>query len=129
MRRYAASVALSVAFGIHCPTIDDPLVVELFQTNMESDHLVRPGGHPPVEHLPFLKHVPERWASWKRVCTDIRTRQRKYYMGLLNRCRERIEKNKHSGSYMAYLLEHGDEYNLDQREIRCVVYPTLAVGT
>ena len=123
MRRYAASVALSVAFGIHCPTIDDPLVVELFQTNMESDHLVRPGGHPPIELLPFLKHVPERWASWKRVCTDIRTRQRKYYMGLLNRCRERIEKNKHNGSYMEYLLEHGDEYNLDEREIRCVVYP------
>ena len=122
MRRYAASVALSVAFGIHCPTTDDPLIVELFQTNMEADHLVRPGGHPPIEILPFLKYIPERWASWKSVCADIRTRQQKYYSDLLNRCRERIEKNKHNGSFMEYLLEHGDEYNMDQKEIQCVVY-------
>ena len=121
IRRYSASVTLSVVFGIHCSTYDNPLMVEFFECQRKWEHILRPGGHPPVDVFPFLKYIPERWASWKGLCREVRSRQRKYYFSLLQSCHERIKSDKRNNSFMEYLLENQKKYNFDEESTWCVL--------
>ncbi|KAK7687147.1 hypothetical protein QCA50_009650 [Cerrena zonata] len=114
IRRYSASVTLSVVFGIHCPTYDNPTMVEFFECQRKWENILGPGGHPPVDVFPFLKYIPERWAAWKGLCREVRSRQRKYYFSLLRNCHERIKSDKRNNSFMEYLLENQKKYDFDE---------------
>lgn len=89
-------------------------MVEFFECQRKWEHILRPGGHTPVDIFPILKHVPERWASWKGLCREVRARQRKYYFSLLQNCRERIEFDQRNNSFMEYLLENQEKYDFDE---------------
>ncbi|KAJ7729426.1 cytochrome P450 [Mycena olivaceomarginata] len=41
--------------------------------------VLEPGATPPVDMIPILKYVPERWAKWKRDCAKTRKLQRDLY--------------------------------------------------
>ncbi|CAL1707417.1 unnamed protein product [Somion occarium] len=112
IRRYAASVALSVIFGIHCSTYDNPVIEEFYECQRKWEHILRPGGHPPVDIFPILKYIPERWASWKGLCREVRSRQRKLYFTLLQNCIDRIKLDRRNNSFIEYVLEHEDHYGL-----------------
>ncbi|CAL1707418.1 unnamed protein product [Somion occarium] len=110
IRRYAASVALSVTFGLHCSTYDNPVIEEFYECQRKWEHILRPGGHPPVDIFPILKYIPERWASWKGLCREVRSRQRELYFPLVQNCIDRIESDRRNHSFIEYVLEHEDHY-------------------
>ncbi|CAL1707421.1 unnamed protein product [Somion occarium] len=110
IRRYTASVAFSLIFGIHCSMYDNPIVEEFYEGQRTWEHILRPGGHPPVDIFPLLKHVPERWASWKGLCREVRSRQHQLYFPLLQNCIDRIKSDRRNHSFMEYVLEHEDHY-------------------
>jgi hypothetical protein len=60
-------------------------------------HVLEPGAHPPVDMLPFLKYIPERWAPWKSLCREVRRLQRELYFGLLEECEQRVASVSHGG--------------------------------
>ncbi|KAJ4464498.1 cytochrome P450 [Lentinula aciculospora] len=87
-------------------------------TLFEAQHLwelaLEPGAHPPVDILPFLRHVPRRWASGKAICEKTRKTQRELYFGLLDECTERLKRGEENGCYMEEVNKRQDEFGLNR---------------
>ncbi|CAL1699682.1 unnamed protein product [Somion occarium] len=111
--RYAASVVYSVVWGIHCPEFNDSFIQDYVATIGIADEIMRPGGIPPVDIFPVLKYIPERWAPWKTLCKQAHTMQRKPYLDLLGICIDRVKRGKRTDCFIEYLLDHQDQYSLD----------------
>ena len=75
--------------------------------------LLTPGATPPVDMIPILKSVPERWAKWKRDCRRVRNMQRALFFGLLDETKERLRAGEANGSYMEEVLARQEEFGLD----------------
>ena len=101
-------------FGVHCTTYDHPYIETFFKLTGEFEHLLLPGGLPPIGVFPVLKHIPELWAPWKKTCKDIRATQEKYVSDLVERCVKRIADDKRNGSYMEYLLDTEAQSGFDR---------------
>ncbi|KAJ7917388.1 cytochrome P450 [Mycena leptocephala] len=113
IQRYSTSVVLSVLYGKRAPRYQTPEVTAVFHVMNEWSHVAEPGATPPVDAIPLLKFVPERWAKWKRDCRRIRTLHRALYFGLLNETKERLRRGDGNGSYMEEVLARKEELGMD----------------
>jgi hypothetical protein len=75
---------------------------------------LEPGATPPLDYFPFLKYVPERWASWKKMCQFVRKLQRDMYFNLLDKTQERVRRGEGNGSYVETLVERREELGLNR---------------
>ncbi|KAJ7489151.1 cytochrome P450 [Mycena latifolia] len=116
IRRYSNSVILSVLYGKRAPRYETPETTAFFKAQHEWELVLEPGAHPPVDLIPILKYVPERWAKWKRDCKKTRKLQRDLYFGLLDETKERLQRGEENGSYMEEILTRQEEFGMD-REI------------
>jgi hypothetical protein len=76
-----------------------------------------PGAQPPVDFLPILKYVPERWAPWKTLCKEVRKAQRTLYFGLLAECEERVKRGEENGSYMEEVVKRQEEFGMTREHV------------
>ncbi|KAJ7843073.1 cytochrome P450 [Mycena olivaceomarginata] len=72
------------------------------------------GCYAPLDYFPFLKYVPERWASWKKMCQFVRKLQRDMYFNLLDKTQERVRRGEGNGSYVETLVERREELGLNR---------------
>lgn len=112
--RYAASVIFSVIYGIHCPEFGDGFIQEFYDVTAEFDKVLKPGFAPPVEWFPILRHIPEAWAPWKRICKAIRTQQRKLFFTLLDLCEDNMKRGCRNGCFMESVIDRQEEYSFDR---------------
>ena len=80
----------------------------------EFDKVLKPGFAPPVEWFPILRHIPERWAPWKRICKAIRIQQRKLFFTLLDVCEDNMKQGVRNGCFMESVIDKQAEYNFDR---------------
>ncbi|KAF7328682.1 putative cytochrome P450 [Mycena sanguinolenta] len=116
IRRYSNSTIMSVIYGKRAPRYETPETIAFFNVQHEWDAILEPGSTPPIDLIPILKYVPERWAKWKRDCARTRKLQRELYFGLLDETKERLSKGDENGSYMEEVLTRQEEFGMD-REI------------
>jgi hypothetical protein len=114
--RYANSVIMSVLFGKRCPRFETPESTAFFESMEIWNRCVSPVV-PPVDLLPFLDYIPERWAWWKGLALDTRAKQRRLYFGLLEECEKRMAKGEDNGSYMEEVLIRQGELGLSREMI------------
>ncbi|KAJ7234772.1 cytochrome P450 [Mycena haematopus] len=117
IRRYSSSVILSVLYGKRAPRYETPETTAFFNANHEWERVLEPGATPPVDLIPILKYVPERWAKWKRDCAKTRKLQRELYFGLLDETKERLSRGDENGSYMEEILTRQEEFGMDREMI------------
>ncbi|KAJ6482554.1 cytochrome P450 [Mycena sanguinolenta] len=116
IRRYSNSTIMSVIYGKRAPRYETPETIAFFNAQHEWEAVLEPGSTPPIDLIPILKYVPERWAKWKRDCTKTRKLQRDLYFGLLDEAKERLSRGDENGSYMEEVLTRQEEFGMD-REI------------
>ncbi|KAJ8078278.1 hypothetical protein PM082_000484 [Marasmius tenuissimus] len=114
IRRFSNSVIMSVLFGKRCPRYETPETTAFFIAQHEWELLLEPGATPPLDLLPFLQKVPERWAKWKRDVRQCRKHQRDLYFGLLDETKERMDKGEDNGSYMEEVIRRQEEFGMDR---------------
>ncbi|KAK1230345.1 hypothetical protein PQX77_006555 [Marasmius sp. AFHP31] len=117
IRRYANSVIMSVAFGKRCPRYETPETTAMFTAVHEYEMLLEPGATPPVDFLPFLKWVPERWAKWKTEVKQCRKHQMDLYFGLLDETIKRMERGEENGCQMEELIMRQEELGLNREMV------------
>lgn len=117
IERTTASVILSTVFGIRCPRYESSLISEFFKSQRLWESVLEPGAHPPVDLIPVLKYVPERWASWKTACNDIRKRQQHLYLGLRDRCEDRIREKRRNGCFMEDVIDSHERLGLNREMV------------
>lgn len=101
-------------FGIRCATYETSVVTEFYHVMEKWQTALEPGAHPPVDLIPILRYIPERWASWKTLCRDIQYLQRKLYFGLLDQCKTRMLKGKRNGCCMEEILDNSQKYSMNR---------------
>jgi hypothetical protein len=110
-------VILSIVYGKRSPRFDTYETKTFWRVLHQWEDLLAPGAHPPVDLLPFLKYVPERWAPWKTLCKEVGRSQRDLYYGLLKECEGRIRDGRENGSYMEVVLKRQKEFGLNKEQI------------
>lgn len=78
---------------------------------------MEPGSQPPIDLLPVLRYIPERWAPWKTACAEVRKRQREVYFGLLSECQRRLAKGEENGCYIEQVLMRQEEFGLSEEHV------------
>jgi hypothetical protein len=76
-----------------------------------------------MDLLPILKRVPERFASWKTLCKEVRRLQRKLYFGLLEETEERVAKGEGNGCFMEEVLERQKEFEMNRELVGYTLSP------
>ncbi|KAJ7578559.1 cytochrome P450 [Mycena floridula] len=117
IRRYSYSSILSVVYGKRVPRDSTYEMKVFFEALSIWENVLDPSAHPPVDLLPFLKYVPERWAPWKRLCSRARYLQRGLYLGLVDECEKRIQRNEENGCYIETILQRQRELGIDREAI------------
>ncbi|THV01069.1 cytochrome P450 [Dendrothele bispora CBS 962.96] len=117
LRRYSTSVITSIVFGKRFPQYDCPEVEAIFKSVDASAVIFEPGAHPPVDQLPFLNYIPERWASWKRKAKWGNRLARRINFHLLGLCEERIQRGEENGCFLEGVIENQEKYGLTRKMI------------
>ncbi|KAJ7890000.1 cytochrome P450 [Mycena leptocephala] len=112
IQRYSYSVVLSVLYGKRAPRYETPEITCFFNALHEWRELLA-GATPPVDALPILKYIPERWAKWKRNSKRVRTLQRELYFGLLEETKARLGCGEEDRSYVEEVLARREELGMD----------------
>ncbi|THH30093.1 hypothetical protein EUX98_g4090 [Antrodiella citrinella] len=106
------SAIFAVVFGIRCPRLESSPIPQLTGLQDDLDEFLSPGHHPPLDLLPILKHVPERWAEWTSISRDLKNRHRELYYDLFEACERRIQTDAQNGCFAEQLLLEQDKYGL-----------------
>ncbi|KAI3598449.1 cytochrome p450 [Moniliophthora roreri] len=118
LSRYAFSLTTSILYGKRCPRPRSSEITAFYDFEFVWTRLLSPGTVPPVDKLPFLEYIPERWASWKALIREVKERHRKLYFGLLDDCEDRMKSDVGgNGSFMEDLLSRKEEYGIDREKI------------
>ena len=104
-------------YGIRVPRSTTPIALEFWEMQEKWIDLTAPTSHPPVDLLPILKLVPERFASWKTICKDVKSRQQKIYPYLLGKVEERMASGQGNGCYMETVISKAKEYGMDHQSL------------
>ncbi|KAG1873184.1 cytochrome P450 [Suillus subluteus] len=116
--RYTFSILLSIAFGKRCPR-PDMEEERLFYEGVRLTVQVVSAEGPPVDLLPILKYVPERWAPWKGICREARTLQRRLYFGLLEEAEIRLARGESTGCFMEEVIRRQEELGMSKDAAAC----------
>ena len=96
---------MSTVFGIRCPQSANSLASIFFKLQHDFEKALEPGTYPPIDFIPILDYVPERFASWKKAAKDLREKQRTYYSKLLGTCERRMKENRRNGCFIEDVLD------------------------
>jgi hypothetical protein len=116
-------------YGNRIPRTTTPIAVEFWEMQEKWINLMAPGSHPPVDLIPILKKIPERFASWKAICSDVRNRQRKIYTRLLDQVERRMARGEGNGCFMETVSARAKEWNLDRENLLYVVFLCLPISS
>ncbi|KAI0793048.1 cytochrome P450 [Irpex lacteus] len=114
VRRFSSSLILSIVFGKRAPQFSTKEVTAFYHVQHLWEYLLFPGSFPPVDQIPWLKYVPERFAKWKQACREVRDLQRELYFGLLDEAEKRTVEN---GCFIETVLRRADEWGMDREMI------------
>ncbi|TFK49876.1 cytochrome P450 [Heliocybe sulcata] len=118
IRRFSMSVILSVTFGKRAPHTRTRELLAFFEMHPLWERILMPGSYAPVDFLPFLKYVPERWAAWKGDCKRVKKMQEDLYFGLMEETKHRLEKKgQENGSYMETVIKKADEWGYNYQMV------------
>ncbi|KAG9095721.1 hypothetical protein FS749_009926 [Ceratobasidium sp. UAMH 11750] len=117
LRRYSASVILSVLYGKRAPRFETQEVTDFFEMQHNWQGVLSPGAVPPIDFFPFLKYIPTPFASWKQRCFTARRLQRKIYFGLQGETEERIAQGYENGCFMEQMLARRAEFGMNREQV------------
>lgn len=117
IRRYGASTILSILYGRRAPQSTTKEVVKFFEVQHNFELLAEPGAVPPLELVPFLQYIPERFARWKRLANKVRSLHQILYFDLLDEVQHRIDNGQTNGCWMETLIERAPVLGLDRQQM------------
>jgi hypothetical protein len=117
IRRFSTAVILSSVFGQRGAEFNSPNVRALYHVQDKFTSILAPGATPPVDAFPFLRYIPQCFASWKLRAKTIRAEQRSLYFALMEETRSKIAKGTANGCFMERLFQEQSKSGLDDEHI------------
>ncbi|KAI1124391.1 cytochrome P450 2D18 [Nemania abortiva] len=128
--RYSNSITMSIVFGIRTESYNTPHYLKLRELMTDLISLGEIGATPPVDILPVLKYLPERfWGNWKTKARLLRESVFELYSPLVNRVVERRNMGKQLDSFLDGVLDQQEELGLSREAIDVMCGNLLEGGT
>lgn len=112
--RHEFSILSSLTFGKRCPYSDSQEASVFYKALRTGLNLLSAGG-PPVDLIPILKYIPERWAPWKTTCREVKAMQHQLYFGLLDKAEMRLARGEGNGCLMEDVLQRLGELGMSRK--------------
>ncbi|KAH9001032.1 cytochrome P450 [Lactarius akahatsu] len=127
-QRSTASSIMSILY--HYPTLennDDETLKQIHTFVGRLSKAAAPGAHL-VELLPWMMHIPERFAKWKREGRKQFRDHTNMFTGLLNAVRGDVSKGSERPSMSATLIKNYDRNGLSNHEMAWLLGTLYAAG-
>ncbi|KAH9054051.1 cytochrome P450 [Lactarius deliciosus] len=128
LQRHAWSVMLSVNY--HFPPVDseeDPVVVRIAKQVERLLHEMQPGARL-VEIFTWMKHIPSRFAKWKRDAEYWFVQDSLMYEGLLGKVADDLANGIDRPSFGATVIQNQSKHDLSKREQAWLVGMMVSAG-
>jgi hypothetical protein len=79
--------------------------------------ILEPGAHPPLDLIPILKLMPERWAHWKTEVKAARQLHDKVFIPLLDMIERRLNQGDSIGCFIEAFVEKMQTTGMDRDNI------------
>ncbi|KAH9476426.1 Cytochrome P450 monooxygenase [Psilocybe cubensis] len=126
--RYTFSAITSLTFGRREPNHDSPKIREFADYIRNFTNTISPEAAP-VDLIPILKYIPERFAPWKRLWKVTQAQQQALYYSLLEYTESKVRGGNGSGSFVETLLEKQAELKLSRDMIAYIAGVLMDGGT
>ncbi|PPQ93158.1 hypothetical protein CVT25_002414 [Psilocybe cyanescens] len=126
--RTTLSFITSIVFGQPTPRHDSPVAM-LFRDFILQFLTTFSPEAAPVDFVPVLKYIPERWAPWKKLWRETRRLQRSLYFGLLDDAEKRASSGIKQDSFVEKIMERQAELGLDRETIAYICGVLLDGGS
>ncbi|KAI3619427.1 cytochrome p450 [Moniliophthora roreri] len=118
LSRYTFSLMTSILFGKRCPRPRTREITAFYEFQHVWTTLASPETVPPLDKLPFLEYIPEKWAPWKALIREVKRRHRELYFGMLDECEKRMTSDEGAtGCFIEDLLNRKEEYGMDKEQV------------
>ncbi|KAJ8702954.1 hypothetical protein PTI98_001622 [Pleurotus ostreatus] len=129
IKRTTASVMTTLVYGKSIPRFAGSKAELYFEGTVCISELAAPFDHPPLDFFPILRHVPERWAPWKRLSKKAKQIRNAFDQDLFLRCEEAVRSGKRTGCSLESVIESQAELGLNRDEVRAMGRVLLDAGT
>ncbi|KAH9035788.1 cytochrome P450 [Lactarius pseudohatsudake] len=128
LRRAAASMIMSVTYDTP-PIVSelDPRIKAINDFVARMTRAALPGAHF-VEFFPWMRHIPSRFAKWKRDAEYWYEKDSAMFESLFNSVREKMSKGIDRPSLVGTLIKDAEKYGLSDRENSWVAAIMYAAG-
>uniref|UniRef100_A0A8H7XLF7 Uncharacterized protein n=1 Tax=Psilocybe cubensis TaxID=181762 RepID=A0A8H7XLF7_PSICU len=126
--KYTFSAITSLTFGRREPNHDSPKIREFADYIRNFTNTISPEAAP-VDLIPILKYIPERFAPWKRLWKVTQAQQQALYYSLLEYTESKVRGGNGSGSFVETLLEKQAELKLSRDMIAYIAGVLMDGGT
>ncbi|KAF9525600.1 cytochrome P450 [Crepidotus variabilis] len=127
VKRYTLSVISSITYGCRFPRFDSKECADFYAMVDKWSELMEPGRHPPIDLLPILKLIPEKFAAWRQEAKVVRQMQHQLYFHMLDCVNDRFKHNQGVGAFMEDIIQKKDQLGLD-RELMAYLGGVLLEG-
>ncbi|PPQ71697.1 hypothetical protein CVT25_010509 [Psilocybe cyanescens] len=114
--RTTLSFITSVVFGKPTPRYNSPDAT-LFHDYMRHFSSATSPAAAPVDLVPILKYVPERWAPWKQLWRETRRLQQSLYFSLLEYAENKDDSVSGSKTLIKKILDRQTDFKLSREMI------------
>lgn len=129
MRRFTASMIMTAVYdtpAIH--SVEDEYVRRINDHVMRVAQSTLPGSHW-VELLPWMKHIPSKFAKWKRTAEEWFRRDSEMFEGLVDSVRTNLAKGVDRPSLSATFIKNQSRNGLDGREMAWLASTMYGAGS
>ncbi|KAH9035789.1 cytochrome P450 [Lactarius pseudohatsudake] len=129
LRRAAASMIMSVTYDVP-PIVDeqDPGVKAVNDCVARLTRVALPGEHS-VEFFPWMRHIPSRFAKWKRDAAYWYEKDSAMFESLFNSVRDKMSKGIDRPSLVGTLINDAEKHGLSDRESSWVAAMMYGAGS
>ncbi|KAF8260171.1 cytochrome P450 [Lactarius quietus] len=128
LQRHASSIMLSVNY--HFPPVeseDDPVVDGVVKHSERIVYEMQPGARL-VEFFTWMRHIPSRFAKWKRDAEYWFVQDSLMFEGLLGKVANDLANGIDHPSFAASVIKNRSKHDLSEREQAWAVGTMLAAG-
>ncbi|PPQ87190.1 hypothetical protein CVT25_015020 [Psilocybe cyanescens] len=111
--RFAFSFITSVLFGKPAPRYNSPESTQYREYTHQLLKTVSPEAAP-VDLIPILKYIPERWAPFKQLWRETRRLQRALYFSFLEHTEQKVTSGNKTGSMIEDVLRRQSELGISR---------------
>jgi hypothetical protein len=111
--RFTTSFLQAILYGARGPQASSPDVYDFHLVNRRFMAALNMFAAAPVDIIPFLKHIPPQFSTWRKNAEEIQKLQSSFYARLVQKVRARLARGEGNDCFMEQAIHNAPEWGLE----------------